>query len=195
MEHIIMEANKNLTVMEKELISHLTKMHETMVELSTDDLMTEEALRVLSKEQVVQYELFQKIIAQVSCMMKIKYISHRVTHTATTQKKKKITEKEKREGALLHPELFFICDRCDRIFVSKRGRQEHQKETVICRLIKTTKQGLLEEHNISKSGWGMGERSTGNITRYIANKIDGNDTEEEEAEEEARVARIQEEEE
>jgi hypothetical protein len=176
---------ERISVMEKELIENLSKIHENMVDLTFDGIMGEEALRQLSKAQQEHYEKTKAVFALFESLMISKYVKRRVTKTDTSQRQKKMTEREKLKKAAQDPSKFFICDRCNRVFVRKDGLKNHQKKTVICRLIKNTKQGVLDENNITTRNWGIGDEKKQNITKYIADNVFDNDTEEEE-EEEAR---------
>ena len=170
--------------MEKEMIEHLSKINEKMIDLSTENLMSEEALRQLSKDQMEQYQTIQQVFTMFNLLLKTKYVKQRVTKTEVSQRKKKITEKEKREQAVLFPAKYPICDRCNRIFTSKWGLKDHQEKTAICRIIKNTKQGLLEENNIATFAWGRGANKAKKINKYVAENVENTDTEGETTDEE-----------
>ena len=180
-----------ISKMEQEMIGHLSKISEKMIDLSSDNLMSEEALRQLSKDQMDQYQTIQQVFTMFNLLLQTTYVKQRVTKTEVSQRKKKMTEKEKRAQAILFPNKYHICDRCNRIFTSKWGMTDHQEKTVICRVIKNTKQGLLEENNMSTRAWGKNDAKATNINKYIADNVEGDDTEEEE---EAEAAAAQEDE-
>jgi hypothetical protein len=177
---------ERISKMEEELIKNLTNIHETMTDLTFEGIMGEEALRQLSIEQQAHYDNIKKVFGLLQSLMVSKYVKQRVTKTEPSQRKKKMTEREKILDAVKHPGRYHICDRCNRVFVRKDGLKTHKEKTVICRLIKNTKQGVLDDNNITTRNWGVGENSKNKIAKYIGENIFGNDTEEEEEEEEAK---------
>ena len=172
---------ERISKMEEDLIKNLTNIHETMTNLTFEGIMGEEALRQLSIEQKSHYDNIKKVFILIEYLMKSKYVKQRVTKTEVSTRKKKMTEMEKQQRAKNNPQSVFVCERCNRIFTKKSAMNKHQRDTVICRVIKNTKQGLLQNLDITTRSWGRGGDKE-NITAYIADHLNGNDTEEEEEE-------------
>ena len=142
-----MATSIKLTNYESEFIGLMSQANAKMTELSESGLMSEEALRLMGAEQMALYNKVKVVFTDIEKMFKSEYYKKRVDSGETSLVKKRMTELEKRRNAVLHPELYYICERCDRIFTTKCNIARHREQTLLCGVIKQGKKGTLKVNN------------------------------------------------
>ena len=155
-----------ITKYETEFLTMMGALNEQMTDLAESGLMSEEALRKMGATQVEQWG---KVKGLLSEMFKSEYYTKRTSRENSLQTKR-MSEKQKRANAVMSPGTFHICQRCDRIFVSKGNLQRHQAGTVLCSVIRLTKKGAVQ----------TGTHRTKKITDYIHHHFDDVESEDEE---------------
>ena len=136
-------ASNKITGYEQTLINCLHELNSKMEELTSDDMMNEEAYRLLSEEQMKQHQLIKDVIQGVRVICQSTYYTKRVSNQ-TSQNQKRLSEKEKRLQYANHPELFHLCQSCDSIFTCKENLARHKAKTIKCGIVKNCKKGALE---------------------------------------------------
>jgi len=165
-----MERNSKLAKCEKELITMLADMNEHMADLCAKDLMSEHAYEVLGIDQKKQVDQIKGIIRGIQQILGSDYYNTRVAPQNTSLRKKRISEKQKREYARTNPEAVHICPCCDSIFLTKFNLQRHRRTTLKCSVIKAGKKGALEVNT---------HRAPNQISDYIASHMEDADSDDE----------------
>ena len=121
----------------------MSELNGQMMDLSSADLMTDEALRQLSQIQKDQWVKTKQIMSSVKHLLESEYFKKR-THNENDIGNKRMSETQKRADAKANPEKYFICARCDSIFTRKENLQRHQANALKCPVIKQGKKGAMD---------------------------------------------------
>ena len=116
----------------------------------------------------IQYDKLKVIFTAINNIITSTYYKKRCVVQDNSQKKKRVLEREKRELYQRNPSLWHRCERCDSIFPSKCNLVRHQQTTLKCSVIKNTKKGVLD----------IGNHRSVEISNYIANHIDDDNSDE-----------------
>jgi len=165
------QKNTSLARYEQEFIGMLQSMNLDMMEMAEDDFMTDHAYNQLSMLQKKQTNQIKTAFRHIKNLIGSEYFARRLPNgTETSQRKKRLSEKAKREDAILFPNRYSICPSCDSIFVDKWSLHRHRVKTLKCSIIKCSKKGALEfgSHNAPQE-----------ISAYINDHLDDADSDEE----------------
>jgi len=167
------------TKYEMEMINMLMKMNEDMLKFTEAGIMGEGAYNELSKLQKDQCDQIKTMFGHIKKLIGSEYFQKKCGSTDTALRKKRLTEKEKREDAKHNPDKYHICPACDSIFGTKFNLQRHRRNTLKCSVIKCSKKGAIEVKN---------HRAPQQINEYISNHFEDDDSDTEVADQQSEDA-------
>jgi hypothetical protein len=140
-----------LSKYELEFVEMMRKMNTKMETLTDGGMMNEEAYRQMGEIQVKQYKEMKDLFRQMSDLFKSDYYRKRTGYKENSLGTKRMTEMEKRKDAIVHPEKYHCCARCDRIFLTRNSLLRHRHTALLCGVIKQTKKGALSVNSHKSS--------------------------------------------
>ena len=165
------QQKSSLARYEEEFIGMLQSMNLDMMEMAEEDFMTDHAYNQLSMLQKKQSDQIKTAFRHIKNLIGSEYFRKRLPNgMETSQRKKRMSEKAKREDAVLFPDRYSICPSCDSVFMTRGSLQRHRVKTLKCSIIKCSKKGALEfgSHNAPEE-----------ISAYINDHLDDADSDEE----------------
>lgn len=166
-------AQNSTTKYETEMINMLMKMNEDMLKFTEAGGMGEGAYNELSKLQKTQCEQIKTMFGHIKNLVGSEYFQKKCGSADAPLRKKRMTEKAKREDAKHNPDKYHICPACDSIFGTKFNLLRHRRNTLKCSVIKCSKKGAIEMKN---------HRAPIQISEYISNHFEDGDSDEDIAE-------------
>ena len=163
-------SNSHIANYEKDLIAQLQQMNLDMCDFAESDLMTDHAYNELSMLQKKQLEQIKMMFRHIKTILGSRYFQERCVEKDTSLRKKRMSEKAKREDCILHPDKYSICPCCDSIFMNPWNLARHRKKTLKCSVIKCSKKGALEFST---------HRAPDSISAYINDHLDDPDSDNE----------------
>ena len=119
-------SNSHIANYEKDLIAQLQQMNLDMCDFAESDLMTDHAYNELSMLQKKQLEQIKMMFRHIKTILGSRYFQERCVEKDTSLRKKRMSEKAKREDCILHPDKYSICPCCDSIFMNPWNLARHR---------------------------------------------------------------------
>tara|TARA_R110000765_G_scaffold406914_1_gene504012 strand:- start:278 stop:853 length:576 start_codon:yes stop_codon:yes gene_type:complete len=163
-------SSSSLALYEKDFIAQLQQMNLDMCDFAESDLMTDHAYNELSMLQKKQLEQIKMMFRHIQTILGSRYFKERCEIHDTPLRKKRMSEKAKREDCILYPDKYSICPCCDSIFMNPWNLARHRKKTLKCSVIKCSKKGALEFST---------HRAPDSISAYINDHLDDPDSDNE----------------